>query len=135
MQRNTQTTTAMTPYTVVPELLWKIDPEIDALRKLPFWVDFHRESGKRGLCVDRPIKVGGKCQCVAYTTQKNDHGGWVAFHLADGVGKTPLAAMEDAYRKSGRADAVLDELWEKVCGRWVAPVAVVEVDEFDSLFD
>lgn len=135
MQRNTPTTMAMKPYTVIPEMtLWRIDPEIDSLRKLPFWVEFHREAGKRGLCVDRPTKVGKGCQCVAFTPQKNDHGGWVAYELSRGEGKTPLDAMEDAYRKSGRCDAALDELWEKLRGRWVPVVVEDEEDEFDALF-
>lgn len=122
----------MKPYTVIPEMtLWRPDPEIDALRKLPYWKEFHKESGKRGLCVDRPTKVGGKAQCVAYSPQKTELGGWVARELSRGEGRTPLAAMEDAYRKSGRCDAVLDELWERVCGRYVEPV--VE-DEFDDIF-
>jgi hypothetical protein len=122
----------MKPYRILDEMLWRVDPEIDALRKLPFWKEFHRESGKRGLCVDRPQKVGRQCVCVAFTPQKTDQGGWVCYELSRGEGKTPLAAMEDAYRKSGRCDAELDMLWEKVCGRWVE--STVE-DDFAALFD
>jgi len=115
------------PLTLVSDsMFFKPDPEVELLRKSQHWKDFHKEAGKRGLYFDN-IKQG---QATAFTLTKTTHGGWQSWHLADGKGKTSLAAMEDAYRKSGRCDAELDRILDALAGR-VAPVA----DEFESIFD
>lgn len=124
----------MKPYTVLPEMLWRVDPEIDALSKRPGWSQFHREAGKRSLAFDRMAKVGRVYQCVAFSPQKNGMGGWVAVELARGEGKTALASVDDAYRKSGRCDEVLDRLWNTVLGLPVAAAEEVK-DDFEALFD
>lgn len=115
-----------TPLKLVSDsMFWKPDPEVELLRKNQHWKDFHKEAGKRGLYFDN-IKQG---QATSFTLKKTAIGGWLSIHLSDGKGKTSLAAMEDAYRKSGRADAELDRILDLLCGR-----NVVE-DEFESLFD
>lgn len=108
-------------------MFWKPDSEIEVLRKTQHWKDFHREAGKRGLYFDN-VKQGN---ATAFTVSKTQQGGWQSWHLADGRGKTSLAAMEDAYRKSGRGDAELDALLDLLCGRETATVE----DDFESLFD
>jgi hypothetical protein len=106
-------------------MFWKDDPEVEALRKTEAWKQFHAEAGKRGLYFDN-IKHG---QATAFTLQRTPMGGWQAIHLADGKGRASLAALEGAYRASGRTDAALDRLVDQMTGR------AVEVDEFDGLFD
>ncbi len=104
------------------------------MRKLPNWMEFHREAGRRKLCFDRPVKDGKRYTCVAFTTKDAPAGGWLSYKLAEGAGKTPLESMEAAYRESGRTCEDLDRLWDKVCGRGAAVVAEDE-DDFAALFD
>lgn len=136
------------------EMLWKVDPQIEALRKNPHWGPFHREAGKRSLYFDKAEKQGRGYTCVAFTAVKKERGGLVCHKLSEGVGRTPADAYGNAYRDCGRRDALLDDLWDRVTGKTVtvdedellealgddevyAPEAGSTVldDEFDALFD
>lgn len=113
-------------------MLWKPDPEVDALKKRPRWQEFHRVCGQRGLYFDRPVKQGRGYQCVAFTTKKTAQGGWSSYHLATGTGRTALDAMWQAYEESGRGDSTTGELWGWVTGQLSA--APSQVEDFEDLF-
>jgi hypothetical protein len=114
------------PYSpVTGTVFWRPDPEVELLRKSQHWKDFHKEAGKRGLYFDN-VKQGN---ATAFTLKKTQQGGWMAIHLCDVKAKTSLAAMEQCYRQSGRCDAELDRIMDRLCGR--VPVD----DDFSALFD
>jgi len=88
-------------YSPRSELLWKIDPLVEAARKLPEWKEFHRLCGRATLCFDHIERAGrGAFGCTAFTTEKRGEN-WVFVHRADGRGNTVIAALTDAYEKSG----------------------------------
>jgi hypothetical protein len=132
-------------------MFWEADPLIDELRKRNGWADFHREAGQRGFYFDPAPKEGRRYKWVAFTMSKaSKRDFYRTYHLADGVGATPFEAIEACYRNTGRCDAELDALIERIRGDAVAgkkappveaikpPVGTAETDEkdeFDALFE
>ena len=122
---------------------WKPDPLLDELRKRDGWAEFHREAGRRGFYFDPAPKEGRRYKWVAFTMKRaTNREFYHTYHLADGVGATPFEAVEACYRNTGRVDATLDALVERIRGGVVAgkkaapaPVVAAEPDEFDALFE
>lgn len=112
-------------------MMWKLDPEVTAASRLDDWPRFHRACGERSLFFDHIERKGGVYHCTAFTTEPTRAGGWRAIHLADGVGKTVLAALRDAYEQSG---SVIPEA-AALLARGLAgtPPVTVQSDEFDVL--
>lgn len=108
----------------VPELMWRLDPQITEARRHVGWESFHRVCGRSGLFFDHPTKDGKGWKVDAFTLAAR-----VPTLLATGKGKTVASAVEDAYRQSGRsvagAEAELDRLLDRT----------VEGDDFDSLIE
>ncbi len=81
-----------------PEMMWKSDPEIEAIRKVPAWGKFHRECGKVMLYYDHIERVGGKRSdyaAVAFTLGGKER--LTPTKVAEGRGKTVAAALNDAF--------------------------------------
>lgn len=100
-------------YKVKPEMMWKQDDQVAAARRLPGWPEFHRQCGKHDLFFDHIERDGkrGPYKATAFTLQRRrDH--FITVHIADGVGKAPVEALVDAYRKAQRpvAEAELERL-------------------------
>jgi hypothetical protein len=115
-------------------MMWKVDPNVDAARRLPQWGDFHRTCGEKGLCFDHIERDGRRgYKCVAFRLEKTNNGGWMGIGVSEGSGKLVLDALGDAFAKSGydipEAAAML-----AVGLQEAAPEAVAD-DDFDSLID
>lgn len=100
-------------YRVKPEMMWKPDDQVEAARKAPGWVEFHRQCGRHKLFFDHIERDGrrGPYKATAFTVeQRGPH--LVSVFVANGSGKTPIEAVADAYRSAGQpiADAELDRL-------------------------
>ena len=81
------------------EMFWRTDPAVQAACKLPAWPKFHRECGKQWLYFDhieRVGKAGSDYSAQAFTLTGRDRGTYSA--VATGKGKTPIAALADAFR-------------------------------------
>ncbi|WP_242136985.1 hypothetical protein [Sphingomonas sp. TREG-RG-20F-R18-01] len=113
------------------EFLWRIDPAVEAARKLPDWGPFHRECGKLNVFFDH-IEKQSKAFAASAFTLKRHPTGFEHIHLADGRGLTVIAALEDAYQKSGRVvPAALPHL-DRMAGR-ETPFADLLGDPFEDL--
>jgi hypothetical protein len=123
-------TSTQTPMRLTDDMLYTPDAATDALKKHPAWAQFHRLAGQRGLYFDFITKKDRRYYDKAFRMEKNDLGGWVSYELASGSGKTPLEALEAAYRGSGKVCEELDRLMDDMAGR-----SLVEEDSFDALFD
>lgn len=126
-----------TPYSTKPEMFWRADPLVDAARKLPEWVAFHKLCGRSAVAFDHIEREGkrGQYLCTAFRPVKTAHGGWQAVTLAVGRGADVLGAMGDAYRKCGvDVPGAADMLDRRLRGlpRTVAPTAAT--DSFEELF-
>lgn len=85
----------------LPEMMWRVEPDVEAARQLPGWGAFHRACGRLALYFDHPQREGGRRGTWAYD----------AFTVVDrapirlsvGRGKTVLEALADAHERSGRA--------------------------------
>lgn len=90
------------PYRQKAEAFWKMAPEVEAARHLPGWRDFDIACARRRLLFDHIERVPGRkeWECVAHTSIRGERSGQFKF-LAEGRGRTPVAALLDAYAKSG----------------------------------
>lgn len=108
------------------EMYWTQDPAIEAARRLPDWVRFHRACGEQGLFFDRAAKEGRSGYTVmAFTTRRRPNGTYEYLHLADGRGKTVLDAYGDAYRSAARPVPEAEVL----LGRGLTGVAAVDYED------
>lgn len=126
-----------TPYRVIPEVMWRVDPLVVAARKLPGWIEFHRACATVKLYFDNIERVAGKrgeFRAVAFTIErKRDHA--VSYLVAEGRGRTPIDALEAAYRAAGEkgfSPTGADE-WLRLILNPVAAAAPQAVTEFDDL--
>lgn len=83
------------PYLFKPEVTWKMDTEVEAARTLPGWREFHRACAKGQLFFDHIEKQGRLYVAVAV------HGSGIAYKVAEERAKTPVEALEAAYRAGG----------------------------------
>ena len=112
-------------------MFWRPDPLVDAARKLPDWLPFHRIAGRNGLYFDRIERDGKRYTCQAYTLHRTSTGGWRHETLALGRGATVLDAMFDAYAQSGRT---VPDLAPLVARRLVGDdFSMVAESDFDAL--
>lgn len=84
------------------EMMWSLDPNVEAARKLDGWREFHRACGDDWLYFDhvvRETKRSGPYFADAYTLTGNPRR--TISHLHKGQGKTVVEAIADAYRNSG----------------------------------
>jgi len=125
----------MQPYQRSLEMLWRGDPEVEAIRKLEGWRDFHRLCGQRGFAFDRTERQGkrGPYVTVVFEVKPSRQGGSLTFKLADGQAKTPLHSVIDAYRKSGRTFLEADQCVERMLGAGDPSPAPAAGDDFDTL--
>lgn len=132
------------PYTAKPEHFWRPDANVDAARKLPEWVEFHRVCGRQSLCFDHIERTGkhsGPYRCHAFRTQRNGEN-WVFVDLGHGEGRTVVDALAAAYRQSGvTVNGAEEMLTRGLSGKPVVAAAATEVigdpladDAFDELF-
>lgn len=107
------------------EMMWKLDPEIDAARKLNGWGEFHRECGSEGFYFDHMTRQGKRGQwkvdCFTLTPS------CVYQLLVTGTGRTVVDAVADAHERCGRAT---EETRAALAVLQGVPVAD---DDFDSL--
>ena len=85
------------------EILWKVDPNMDAARKLKDWARFHRVCGQSGVYFDSIERQGRMYHCVAFSLRKVDQDLFNAIKLCEGTGRTILDALSDALSKCGRS--------------------------------
>lgn len=114
------------------EMFWRQDPEIERTRKLPGWVEFHRDAGRVVLYFDhmaREGKRGGAFLCDAYTMREH-RGNWSVQQLATGRGGTALDSVIDAYRLSGTTFDTAEKWIAQMRGN-PSPVTAM-VDDFDD---
>lgn len=123
----------LSPCRTSDDMQWPKDADVNALSKLKGWAEFHRTAGLVGLYFDRPMKAGRNYTCLAFTVKRNTVGGWQSYRLSEGSARTPLDAMAEAYRESGRGNDALNRLWDQVCG--VAATNDEMSDDFASIFD
>lgn len=76
-----------------PEMQWRDSPDVEAARKLPGWVEFHKVCGAQRLFFDHIEKTGRAFICTAFTGS-----GTETRKTAEGSGKTVIEALEAAYR-------------------------------------
>jgi hypothetical protein len=137
------------PYTPKAEMTWRLDPEVEAARRLPGWAEFHRACGAAGVFYDHIERESGKrSDYVATAFGVTPRGSVYVSHLiAKGRGKTPLEAVlsaasqvsidmpgseEAAKRMLGQpANDDVDDFAEFVTPP--APVDDNQVDDFEEL--
>ena len=93
--------TTPAPYRPKPEMMWRIDSLVEAVRVRPGWKEFHRQCGRHDLAFDHIERDGkrGLFRCVAFTGVMS-RGYYVITKVAEGAGKMPLDAVVDAYLKA-----------------------------------
>jgi len=125
----------MQPYIRSSEVLWRSDPEVEAIRKLEGWRDFHRLCGQRGFAFDRTERQGkrGPYVTMVFEVKPSRQGGSLTFKLAEGTGKTPLDSVIDAYSKSGRTFPEADQCVARMLGAANPSPAPTADDDFDTL--
>ena len=106
----------------IPEVLWRSDPQVEAARQHNGWPQFHRAAGQIGLYFDHVERDGRRGQYLATAFTLVDR---VSVKLADGRGATPITAVAEAYRLSGRGSPDADQ--------WLAVLQGVETDFADLL--
>lgn len=81
-------------------VFFRVDPELEKLRKSRDWADFHRLCGAQRLYFDDIEKVSRKEWCAdAFTIKTSDIASQQIF-LAKGSGETVMDAIRDAFEKS-----------------------------------
>jgi hypothetical protein len=82
-------------------MMWKLDENVTAARRLPGWREFHRRCGEHNLFFDHIERDGkrGPYKATAFAVERRGNL-FVNVHLADGAGKTVLEALADAYCKA-----------------------------------
>lgn len=113
-------------------LFWRKDERVEAARKIPGWREFHRLCGTFRLYFDDiERQSGGGYGAVAFTLDER----FRAVKLANGRGKTPVAAVADAHDKSELANdetrAALAVLLDP--GKYAVPTAPPDSDMSDFL--
>ena len=89
-------------HTPKSELFWRPDPNVDAARKLPEWVEFHRICGRQSLCFDHIERDGRRGQYTAQAMMIERSGGGYQYRLlATGRGADVLASLSAAYEAAG----------------------------------
>ena len=113
-------------------MMWSVDPDVEAARKLPEWRLFHKACGKVGLFFDMPYRERkrGPFNAVAFTVKRNTAGGCNSFELARASGKTVLETIKSAYDKSGRTSPEADQILEAMLN----PAAVPAADPLAAMF-
>jgi hypothetical protein len=109
------------------EMIWKIDPAVEAASKLPHWARFHRLCGAAGLCFDHISRSGREYRCVAFRPEKNKFGGWVAYEVSQGAGKSVLDCLCDALAKAEGYDI------PEAAALLAAGLTDAQTDEFEEL--
>lgn len=126
-------------YALSCEMMWKLDLNVDAARKLPKWSRFHRACGERGLFFDNIERRDRRdtYKCVAFTIKTRGAGEKFAGHpvqvfLAEGVGKTVLDALGDAL---GKAEYDIPEAEALLAAGLEETQPTAEPDDFDALME
>lgn len=119
----------MKPWFPLAEMLWRLDAQVEAARKLPEWKQFHRLCGEHGLYFDHIEKKGRSYTATAYTVKKRRHDLYDYIPLGSAEGKTPVQAIAAALEASGRnipgAAAMLSRGLN----------GIEETEDFDDLLD
>lgn len=121
----------MTPAPVLyrekPEMMWRIDAVVEALRKRKGWTEFHKVCGRANLFFDH-IEKSGKRGPYSATAFRLGSGPThhLRYRIADGTGKTPLDAIVACYKAAGQP--VADEELAVLIGSAPPPA-----DDFDDL--
>lgn len=120
------------PYRIFPEMMWKVDPDIEAARKLPGWMEFHRQCGKVGLYFDIPSRSGnrGPFTVVAFTLKRNGVDGYNSYEIARASGRHLIQTMQQAHDQSGRATDETAALLD----RMINPPAEIAADPLEGMF-
>jgi len=91
-------------------MLWKIDPKVEAARKLPGWGPFHYACQQERFYFDHCEKQGREYKVLCYSVDAH----WHIVPLVEGRGSAVLDAYRDAHERCGRATtettAALDTL-------------------------
>ncbi len=106
---------------MLPEVLWANDANVEAARKLPGWREFHRACGEIRLFFDHPQKKGRNYLIAVFTGS-----GYETRRLCEGVGKTVIEALGDAYQNAHYRVPVAEECLARMRG---APAVSVDVDD------
>lgn len=108
-----------------PEMLWKQEPEIEAARKLPGWVEFHRACGRLGFFFDHPERVGGRRSdwvIDCFTAVKNRRGLYENVGLSQGRGRTVVDALRAAHDACDRRTTETAALLARIGGAGVEEI-------------
>lgn len=92
-------------------MFWFVDKEIEAARRSPGWVEFHRECGKAGLYFDDIERSGGRRSAYgawAYSASKDSRGFYVKHMVARGRAATPIAVTLECFDKAVAAGFPVD---------------------------
>lgn len=76
------------------------DTALEALHRVPSWVQFHKQCGVQGLFFDDIEKEGrrGAYSAVSFRLEKRD--GFIRYLVARGKGADPIAAVLDTFENS-----------------------------------
>lgn len=88
-------------HTPKPEMFWRSDPLVEAARKLPEWVEFHRICGRHSLCFDHIERENRRGYKADAMRMLNRGGGWYFQLLGTGRGAGVLDALREAYEAAG----------------------------------
>lgn len=114
--------------------MWKVDPAVEEARRAPGWAAFHRVCGQRiRLAFDHMQRESrrGDYTSDAFTWSPDTR---VPEFLVQGRGKTPIEAVADAYRKSGRGNSETDAALAVLLGEFDDLIGgPVVVDDFEDL--